>query len=163
MSKNNVGKFLEFLIYMIVEKSRNRRSSLSLKFQPTDELHNFILQLKTKMEEKEVDVRMAAMSASAVARVTAIQKQESASDQTYAPALMSKKSTYVCNYYNLEVYTSCRCYIRIKDRKKELRKSQEADGWSIEAEASRWPQPRYNDTVPPKKTYKNMACSCSFK
>ena len=70
-SIKNVGKFLEFLIYMIVEKRRNRRSSLSLKFQPTDEFHNFVLQLKTKIGEKEGDVRMPAMSASAVANVAA--------------------------------------------------------------------------------------------
>ena len=154
MSKNNVGKFLEFLIYMIVEKSRNRRSSLSLKFQPTDELHNFVLQLKTKIEEEERDVCMSAMSASIVANVAATQKQESASNQTYAAAMMNRKSTYVCNYCNLEDHTSSRCYTRIKDRRRELRKSQEAEGWSTEAEASRWLQPRYNGTVPLKKPTK---------
>ena len=69
--------------------------------------------------------------------------------------MMSQKSTYVFNYCNLEGHTIDRCYIRIKDRKRELRKSQEAKGWSTEAEASRRPQSRYNDTVPRKSLQKH--------
>ena len=68
--------------------------------------------------------------------------------------MMNRKSTYVCNYCNLEGHTSSRCYIRIKDRKRELRKGQEAEGWSTKAEAGRWPQPLYIDTVLPKKPTK---------
>ena len=33
MTKNNIGKFLEFLFYMLFQKSRNRRSDLS-NFNP---------------------------------------------------------------------------------------------------------------------------------
>ena len=121
------------------------------KYQPTDEFHNFVLQLKTKIEEKEGDVCMAAMSASAVANVAATHQNESASDLSYTDVTITRKPTYVCNYCNYEGHTSNRCFIHIKNHKKELWKNHEAEGWPTDAETYRRSQTHYNDTVPPKK------------
>ena len=49
----SVHTFLEFFMYIILVKGKCRRSSLSLTYKPTDELHNFAIKVKFKLREMD--------------------------------------------------------------------------------------------------------------
>ena len=68
-------------------------------------MNSITLQLKIKIEEKEGDVHIAAMSVSAVANVAATQHNESASDLAYAAVTMTRKPIYICSYCNYKDHT----------------------------------------------------------
>ena len=65
MTEENLGKFLEFLFYMQLLNGKLRKGSLSLKYEPTERLHDFVSKLKIKMQEKEGETNLVGISKTA--------------------------------------------------------------------------------------------------
>ncbi|KAG0716592.1 hypothetical protein GWK47_009290 [Chionoecetes opilio] len=119
----DVCKFLEFFVYMMLLKGKCRRSSLSLNYTHNEELHDFVLKLKTKVEEKDSDVRL---SASNVA-MTLTTMDEVAPDSSYAAMTASGKPTFTCTYCQREGHTTSRCFNRVRDQRKAKTKNNYRD------------------------------------
>lgn len=116
MSLDNTLKFLEFLIYMIVLKDQYRKSSLSLEFGPDDKLHDFVLKLKTKIEEEE------GAACPAVAGV----RQENANSNASASSVVASttgKPKFKCSYCQRDGHTVYYCKMR-----RQMRKTKSAKG-----------------------------------
>ncbi len=91
MSNQNACQFLEFFSYMLLLKGKTRRGTLALKYEPGEELHEFVMSLKTKMEEKEGEASKADSDVAAsqfTSRVAALEL-----DPSYTAVTVSSKPT----------------------------------------------------------------------
>ncbi|XP_050711731.1 uncharacterized protein LOC126995877 [Eriocheir sinensis] len=109
MSLSNVLKFFEFFVYMAVIKGQFRKGSLSLAYGPTDKLHDFMLKIKTKMEEKD------GAPVPAVASVD--QKAANVSASSSVVAATTEKPKRHCSYCQRDGHTVDYCLKRQRDRK----------------------------------------------
>ncbi|KAG0726279.1 hypothetical protein GWK47_036944 [Chionoecetes opilio] len=123
MQLPDVCKFLEFFVYMILLKGKCRRNSWSLNYTPAEELHDFVLKLKTKVEEKNGDVRMTASSVA----VTSLTIGEEAPDSSYAAVTASGKPTLTCTYCQREGHTTNKYFIRVRDQREAKKKNNYRD------------------------------------
>jgi len=119
MPTSNVSKFLEFFAYMLLLKGKTRKGSQALSYEPKDELHEFVLKLRTRMDEKESEAYMPT-SVVAASRVTSAKEL----DPTYAAVAASEKPpTLSCTYCHREGHSVSRCFARIREQKKALKKT----------------------------------------
>ncbi|XP_050709920.1 uncharacterized protein LOC126994675 [Eriocheir sinensis] len=103
MSLSNVLKFFEFFVYMAAIKGQFGKGSLS----PADKLHDFMLKIKTKMEEKD--------GAPAVASVD--QKATNVSASSSVVAATTEKPKRHCSYCRRDGHTVDCCLKHQRDRK----------------------------------------------
>ena len=118
MTLQNVGQFLEFFSYMMLLKGKTRKGSLALKYAPGNELYEFAVNLKVKMEEKQGEANFVAstVTASSVTSGVAALNLE----QSYDSDTGTNKPVVVCSYCNAPGHTEKRCFAL----KREKRKSQ---------------------------------------
>jgi len=124
MPTSNVSKFLEFFAYMLLLKGKTRKGSQALSFEPTDELHEFVAKLRTRLDEKEGEAYMPT-SAVAASRVSSAQEL----DSTYASVTASRKpQSFTCTYCNREGHSTSRCFIRMREQRKAQKKTGATSG-----------------------------------
>ena len=115
MSMERVGKFLEFLTFMLVLQTKERRQGLSLNYLPTETLHDFVQKLKTQMEEKGGE----AWSVASKVATTQPEKAEVTGNTSYAAVATTGKSPVTCAHCQRVGHTVGRCFERIKEQRRD--------------------------------------------
>ena len=113
ISMANLQKFLEFLYYMIVLTPKERKSSLSLTYNLTDRLHDFVLKLDSKVEEKQGE----SWSAARVAAVPASKGASRPIPSSAGAATGATPKVFKCHYCGKEGHIAPKCIKRIRDRR----------------------------------------------
>lgn len=110
----DLDRFLHFHYYILLLHARHRKASLSLSYPPKEELHEFIIKLKTKVEEHDGLMNLPASTVGAIPRK---QTGKPAAPAAASPRGQSRSDMF-CDHCKRTGHTIARCYARIKADKK---------------------------------------------
>lgn len=141
VNKENMLKFLELLFYLFSVQMKIRSAALSLSFQTTDELIDFITALENKLMETS-------SSAAATAAETGVSPTSHQPNMTTPPSYAAaiKKPAVVYTYCDKVGQPEKKCL----RRKADLRKTSFTGGPSHLSDTS---ETERNSSVKPKTTF----------
>ena len=119
MSTQNVAQFLEFFTYMLLLKRKTRQGTLALTYAPGDELYEFVVRLKTKMEEKHGE--STCLASTVVASNVTSGIAALSVDQSHIAGIGSNKPVVVCSHCKKPGHTEGKCFALRRERRKNQR------------------------------------------
>ena len=111
MAEGDVGKFIEFMVFMLLLKPKQRNMGLSLTYDK--ELYDFGKKLHRKMKEKQGETSSVSVLAAAQPTLTS----ENERKPSFAAVTKSAKPTLTCEHCHRDGHTIGRCFYRRKERK----------------------------------------------
>lgn len=102
-----LSKFLQIFVFMLHAQDKVSSTALTMNFQPTDQITEFLSKLDVKMRQKEKETGATAVAAASI-------PSHNDPDPSYV-AEVSKKQTVTCDYCHKVGHMAKRCLKRRKD------------------------------------------------